>query len=87
MAIRKNDRRDVDWRELKLIRAGHYVWAQFKRERAANAPTVLQDALLGACELIWAAKRELRASLAKERTAAFSKWMAREVREETLGDA
>ena len=78
--MKRNDRRDIDWRELKLIRAGHAVWAQYKAERAKSAPTVLQDALLGACELIWAAKRELRASLAKERAESFSKWVAREVR-------
>jgi hypothetical protein len=37
--------------------------------------------------VIWAAKRELRASLAKERSASFTRWMAKEVTEETLGDA
>lgn len=78
--MKRNDRRDIDWRELRLVRAGHHLWAQFKRERAANGFSVLQQSLLQAIELIWAAKRELRASLAKERAEAFSKWVAREIR-------
>jgi hypothetical protein len=85
--VKRNDRRDTDWREMRLIRAGHHVWLQFKRERAANGLTVLGKSLLQACEVIWAAKRELRASLAKERSASFTRWMAKEVTEETLGDA
>lgn len=78
--MRRNDTRDTDWREMKLIRAGHHVWAQYKRERAKSAPTVLQQSLLLACEVIWAAKRNLRAALKLERAESFSKWVAREVR-------
>jgi hypothetical protein len=77
----KYDYRDIDRRELALILKGHAVWLQYKRERAANAPTVVQDALLQKCEAIWAEKRELRAALKAERAAKFSAW------KETLGDA
>ena len=71
----KYDYRDVDRWELKLIRVGHAVWALFKQERAANGPTVEQDALLGACQQIWAIKRQVRAELSEERKAAAAKWI------------
>ena len=78
--MRRNDRRDLDWRESTLIRAGHHIWAQYKRERAKSGDPVLQQCLLGACELIWAAKRELRASLAKERSAGWLNYVAKSLK-------
>jgi hypothetical protein len=71
------DYRDIDRRELELILKGHAVWARYKRERAANAPTVVQDALLGECQAIWAEKRELRALLKKERAAGWLNYVAK----------
>jgi mannitol-1-phosphate/altronate dehydrogenase len=68
------DYRDIDRRELALIVKGHAVWLRFKRERAKNGPTVVQDALLQQCEEIWAEKRALRAKLKVERAEAFKKW-------------
>ena len=69
----KYDYRDIDRRELALILEGHAIWLQFKRLRAANGPTVEQDALLQRCEVIWARKRELRAALKVERAEAWQR--------------
>jgi len=56
----KYDYRDIDWRELKLIRVGHAIWALYKRERSSQGSTGLQiRALLGACETIWELKKQL----------------------------
>ena len=64
------DYRDIDLRELRLIRVGHWLWAQYKN--ALKAGTVVESVpLLAACETVWEAKRVLRAELQAERSA---KW-------------
>ena len=56
----RNDRYDIDPRELRLIRVGHYLWGQFKRNR--QEPGIEQ-----ALEDVLTRKRELRAELRVER--------------------
>jgi hypothetical protein len=74
-ARQKYDYRDVDWRELKLIRVGHAIWTLYKRERAKKGSTgVEQSVLLAACETVWELKKQLRLELKAERAAAFAKW-------------
>jgi hypothetical protein len=67
-ALRRNDRRDVDPYELKLIRVGHALWAQWMRDRGAKWGSVGEGGpLYAALETIWRLKREYRAELAEER--------------------
>jgi hypothetical protein len=62
----KYDYRDIDRNELRLIRAGHYLWNYAKRSR--NSLTVSErEALSLALQTIWDAKRELRAELKVKR--------------------
>lgn len=70
----KYDYRDIDWRELKLIRIGHAVWALYKGERALNGTYQEQEALLCACAEVWAIKKQFRLELAAERKASFKAW-------------
>jgi hypothetical protein len=66
----KYDKRDPDPQVIKLTRAGHYLWFQLKN--ANLAPTHRQQMpILEALEIIWAAKRTLKAELAAKRTAEF----------------
>ena len=77
MAIKRNDRRNVDTWELKLIRVGHAIWALYKRERRFPGTTGIQETvLLRACESIWKLKKEYRAELKAKRQASFAKWRA-----------
>jgi len=62
--IIRNDRRDTDPYELKLIRAGHYLVRESRRKGVTVAE---RDLFWGACELIWEAKRQYRAELAEKR--------------------
>lgn len=74
----KYDYRDIDRRELKLIRVGQAIFALYKRERRFPGSTgVQQKALLEACETIWALKKQLRAELRVERVARFALWRDR----------
>lgn len=71
----KYDYRDTDWRELKLIRVGHAIWALYKRERRSPGSTGVEESvLLKACETVWALKKELRLELKAERAASFKAW-------------
>lgn len=74
----KYDYRDIDWRELKLIRVGHAIWSLYKRERAKKGSTgIREQALLEACEIVWGLKKQLRAELKAERAASFAAWRSR----------
>ncbi len=35
-AAGRNDRHDIDRRELKLLRVGHYLWTMYKKERGKS---------------------------------------------------
>lgn len=62
----RNDKRDVDLGELKLIRVGHFLWLD--RRKALKSDDVGQlRALDEALETVWKAKREKRAELKVQR--------------------
>ena len=64
-ALQRNDRRNIDWVELKLIRVGHALWAIMKRDRARNGGYLPQsDPIWEALATVWKLKREYRAELA-----------------------
>jgi hypothetical protein len=74
----KYDYRDIDWRELKLIRVGHAIWALYKRERLKKGSTGVEESvLLEACETVWELKKQLRVQLKVERAASFKAWRTR----------
>jgi len=65
--MRRNDRHDIDWRELKLIRVGHYLWAMHKKERGKSGNVSERQALWETLQQVWERKRELREELRAER--------------------
>ena len=76
--VRKTDRHDIDRREMLLIRAAHHLWRQ---SRQKGLPVEQRRSLYAALEILWAAKRELRAALAAariERGRTFSQRMRKE---------
>jgi hypothetical protein len=58
---------DIDRRELKLIRVGHYLWARYKKERGKSGPLSEQRALETALRQVWELKKELRVQVKAER--------------------
>jgi hypothetical protein len=71
----KYDYRDIDRRELKLIRIGHYLWGLYKREVAGKCRSVDErDHIYEALETVWQLKRQLRIELKAERAARFKEW-------------
>ena len=69
-SLRRNDRRDAERAELKLIRVGHALWAIMKRDRARNGGYLPQsDPIWDALETVWRLKREHRAELTGKRQA------------------
>jgi len=73
--MKRTDRHDINPYELKLIRVGHHLW----RDRRKNGVTVSERmAIYAALETVWEAKRQLRTELAtirKERGRAFAERM------------
>ncbi len=66
MKIQRNDTRDINPAELKLIRVGHFLWFEWKR--ALKSGHLLQiRASEAALEDVWRLKRELRAELKQKR--------------------
>jgi predicted metal-dependent hydrolase len=65
--IKRNDTRDIDAYELKLIRVGHYLWALYKRSARKSEPLGERMALEQALEAVWNIKREYRQQLALKR--------------------
>jgi len=64
--IRRNDLRDLSPAELKLVRAGHFLWLD--RKKALKSSDVqLVRAIDEALETVWRLKRELRQELKAER--------------------
>jgi len=67
---RRNDRRDVDAWELKLLRAGHHVWSLYRREKRELGGYLNESGpLWEALQTIWKAKQDYRAELAARRKA------------------
>lgn len=65
----KYDRCDPDRRIVKLTRIGHHLWAL----RRKLAPTAQQDeGIDAALETVWRIKRELKAEIAREKSAKFA---------------
>ena len=65
----RNDRRDIDRRELKLLRVGHYLWAVHKKECGKSGNVSERQALWEALEQVRECKRELREELRAVRQA------------------
>jgi hypothetical protein len=77
-ARKKYDYHDIDRGELKLIRIGHSLWSQLKRERRLNpTPSVKAghswEDLDQALETIFELKRQYRAELALKRKENWAK--------------
>jgi hypothetical protein len=68
-AAGRNDRHDIDWRELKLLRVGHYLWAIYKKECGKSGTVSEEMALESALRQVWDLKKELRRELKTERAA------------------
>jgi hypothetical protein len=66
--LRRNDRVNVDRGELRLIRVGHALWYQMKRDRARNGGYLPQsDPIWEALETVWKLKKDYRTELAARR--------------------
>ena len=75
MAIRRNDLRDIDRGELKLIRIGQLLWLD--RKKTIRAEDVQHIRVLDAAlETVWQLKRERRAELKAERAAESARMRA-----------
>jgi hypothetical protein len=76
--LRRNDRVNTDRGELKLIRVGHALWCQMKRDRARNGGYLSQsDHIWEALETVWRLKKEYRAELIARRQAESAELRAR----------
>ncbi len=64
--LRLYDRYDIDWRELKLIRVGHALWAMYRKARKSGMVSEIEP-ILEALETVWELKRQLRAELRDKR--------------------
>ena len=69
----RNDRRDLDPRELKLIRVGHAIWGIYKKERGKSGTVSEERALQSALQEVWDLKKALRTELALEKEARNAK--------------
>jgi hypothetical protein len=67
MPLKRNDRHDIDRRELKLIRVGHYLWALYKKERGKSGYLRESGPIWEALQTVWSLKRILRQELKVER--------------------
>jgi hypothetical protein len=65
------DRRDPDPQTVKLIRAGHYLWFQL-HDAKLTLTHEQQEALWAALDIIWEAKRTVKAEMAAKRRAEFA---------------
>jgi hypothetical protein len=65
----RHDTFDIDRRELKLIRVGHYLWALHKEERGKSEPLRESGPIWEALRTVWSLKVELRKELKAERAA------------------
>jgi hypothetical protein len=65
----RHDTHDIDRRELKLIRVGHYLWALGKKECGKSQPLRESGPIWDALQTVWNLKVELRKALKVERAA------------------
>jgi len=69
----KYDYRNIARGELKLVRVGHALWDQWKRDRGAKWGTLGESGpLWAALQNVWNLKREYRAELQRQRRAEFA---------------
>lgn len=74
----RHDTRDIDPYELKLIRAGHAVWALYRREKLGNGGYPSESGpLWAALQTVWGAKKVYRAELKVRRAEESAKLRAR----------
>jgi len=64
--MKRNDIRDIDPYELKLIRVGHALWAMFQKARKSEPLSEIK-ALEEALVTVWELKRQYRQELAAKR--------------------
>jgi hypothetical protein len=69
MPLKRNDRHDIDRRELKLIKVGHYLWALHKKECGKSEPLRESGPIWDALQTVWDLKKTLRQELKIERAA------------------
>ena len=69
MPLKRNDRHDIDRRELKLIRVGHYLWSLYKKECGKSGYVRESGPTWDALQTVWSLKRILRQELKIERAA------------------
>jgi hypothetical protein len=65
----RHDTYDIDRRELKLIRVGHYLWSLHKKERGKSDPLRESGPIWEALQTVWNLKKTLRQELKVERAA------------------
>jgi hypothetical protein len=65
----RHDTYDIDRRELKLIRVGHYLWSLYKKERGKSDPLRESGPISDALQTVWGLKKTLRQELKIERAA------------------
>jgi hypothetical protein len=69
MPLKRNDRHDIDRRELKLIKVGHYLWSLYKKECGKSGYVRESGPIWEALQTVWELKVELRQDLKVERAA------------------
>jgi hypothetical protein len=72
----KYDKRDPDPRVIKLTRAGHYLWFRLRNAKLA-LPVSERVAILEALEIIWEAKRQVKAQIKARNAERFKSWQQR----------
>ena len=65
--MKRNDTYDIDRRELKLVRVGHYLWSLYKRECGKSDPLREYGPIWDALQTVWNLKKTLRQELKVER--------------------
>ena len=77
-ARQRYDYRDATRAGIALIRAGHHVWAQARSLRAKSGDTDVERlALYAAFEIVWEAKRPVKAEVEIRRAERFKSWQQR----------
>jgi hypothetical protein len=72
------DRRDPTPAEMRLTRASHHIWrlirAMRRKQSGTEAERIEFDALEGALETIWEAKRQVKREIKAKSEESFKKW-------------
>jgi hypothetical protein len=77
-ARRRPDHRDATRAELLLTRAGHHLWAQARRLRSKSGDMDAEKLPLNAAlEIVWEAKRRVKAKIEAHRAERFEAWRSK----------